>query len=95
MYTLSRKTAYLKSEIFEIGRFWAISGLFPDFLRFGRYEWEAGHDDCAWGDGWGLTNSPRRWGGFMCAWGVGGAKYIRPRGFGFSTADGTFGIFIY
>ena len=51
MYTLSRKTAYLKSEIVEIRRFWAISGLFLDYLRFGRYEWEAGLNDCARGMG--------------------------------------------
>ena len=51
MYNLSRKTAYLKSEIVEIRRFWAISGLFLDYLRFGRYEWEAGLNDCARGMG--------------------------------------------
>ena len=54
VYKLSRKVAYLKSEFVQIGRFWAISMVFLDFLRFGRYEWEAGHDDCARGDGWSL-----------------------------------------
>ena len=42
VYNLSRKTAYLKSEIVEIGRFWPFSGLFPDYPRFGHYGWEAG-----------------------------------------------------
>ena len=54
VYKLSRKMVYLKSELVEIGRFWAISRLFLNFLRFGRYEWEAGHDDCARGGGWSL-----------------------------------------
>ena len=51
VYNLSRKVAYLKSEFVKIGRFWVISGLFLDFVRFGSYEWEAGLDNCARGDG--------------------------------------------
>ena len=74
MYTLSPKTAYLKSEIVEIGRFRTISALFLDFPRFCRYEREAGFYNCARGNGRGLTNSPRRWAGFnICprsGWGL-------------------------
>ena len=55
MYNMSRKSAYLKSEIVEIGRFWAISGLFLDSARFYRYGWEAGLNDFAPGDGRGLN----------------------------------------
>ena len=55
VYKLSRKVLYLKSEIVEIGRYWAIFRVFLDFLRFGRYELEAGHDDCARSDGRGLN----------------------------------------
>ena len=63
MYNLSPKTADLKSEIVEIGRFGTISALFLDFPRFCRYEREAGLYYCARGNGRGLTNSPRRWAG--------------------------------
>ena len=51
MYNLSRKIAYLKSEMVEIGRFWVISGIFLDFLRFWHYEWEVGLNDWARGMG--------------------------------------------
>ena len=54
MYSLSRKIAYLKSEIVEIGRFWVISGLFLVSARFCPYEWEAELHACARGDGRGL-----------------------------------------
>ena len=63
MCNLSTKTAYLKSEFVEIGRFWTISALFLDFPRFCPYEREAGLYDCAQGNGRGLTNSPRQWAG--------------------------------
>ena len=55
MYNLSRKPAYLKSEIVEIGPFWAISGLLLDSARFGRSAWEAGLNDYARGDGRSLN----------------------------------------
>ena len=51
MYNLSRKVAYLKSEIVKIGRFRTISDHFLDFAQFCRYEWEAGLTDCARGVG--------------------------------------------
>ena len=63
MYNLSRKIAYLKSEIVEIGRFWAISGLFLDSARFCRFEWGAGLNYYAWGDGRGFKLRLMRWEG--------------------------------
>ena len=54
MYNLSRKIAYLKSEIVKNGPFRTIFRLFIDFARFCRYEWEAGLKDWARGDGRGL-----------------------------------------
>ena len=45
VYNLSRKFAYLKSEIVEFGRLWAISGNFLDFFRFWPYAWGVGLND--------------------------------------------------
>ena len=45
VYNLSRKHAYLKSEMVEFGRFLAITGIFLDFLRFWPYEWQVGLND--------------------------------------------------
>ena len=58
IYNLSRKAAYLKSEIVENGRFWAISGLFLDFVRFcpGR-----------WGGGGAYWFGRRQWVGLIMA----------------------------
>ena len=41
-YVVTRKNVKLKSENGEIGCFWAISRLFPDFSRFSRREWRDG-----------------------------------------------------
>ena len=73
VFNLTRKNVYLKSEIAEIGRLWAISGLFLDSSRFRPYERQAGLSDCARGgrrglmiargDGWGLFTIPEAVGG--------------------------------